>query len=127
MSIFGSFVGVTGGMIVYGWTSYAFIPWIAPTIGLAMVGFGQLTVICAVTDYVEDLYAPSDYGASAISALAAVENTFAGLLPLASSKMYTELGFHWASTLLGLIALFISCAPVLCMYTKSKTDHSHLE
>ena len=116
VSIFGSFFGITGGMLVYGWSSYPFVHWIVPTLGLTMVGFGIQTVTSAVVDYVEDAYAASDYAASAISAVSAVENIFAGLLPLASSRMYTELGFHWASSLLGIMALVMSFAPLLFVW-----------
>ena len=116
VSIFGSFVGMTGGMFVYGWTSYASVPWIAPTIGLAMVGFGIQTVVSAVADYVEDAYAASNYAASAVSGVAAGENIVAGLLPLATLQMYEQLGFQWASSLLGFLALLLSFAPVVLVW-----------
>jgi hypothetical protein len=32
-------------MFVYGWASYTSIHWMAPTVGLAMVGFGTTAVI----------------------------------------------------------------------------------
>ena len=116
VSIFGSFVGMTGGMFVYGWTSYPDLPWIAPTIGLAMVGFGIQTVVSAVADYVEDAYAASNYAASAVSGVAAGENIVAGLLPLATLQMYERLGFQWASSLLGFLALVLSFAPVVLVW-----------
>ena len=60
VSIFGSFFGIAGGMFVFAWTSYPFLPWIAPTIGLVMVGFGIQTVVSAVADYIVDCYAASN-------------------------------------------------------------------
>jgi MFS family permease len=116
VSIFGSFVGMTGGMFFYAWTSYPFLPWIAPSIGLAMVGFGIQTIISAVADYVEDAYAVSNHAGSAISAVAAGENVVAGLLPLATKRMYEELGFQWASSLLGFLAMVLSFAPILLVW-----------
>lgn len=116
VSVFGSFVGITGGMFVYAWTSYPYLPWIAPAIGLAMVGFGIQIVVSAVADYVTDAYADSGKAGSAISAVAATEDVVAGFLPLATQSMYTNLGFNWASTLLGLIALLISFAPVVFIW-----------
>lgn len=113
VSTVASFAGIVGGMFVYAWTSYPDIPWIAPAIGLAMVGFGIQVVVSAVADYITDAYAASDYAGSAIGAVAAGENTVAGFLPLATASMYTNLGFQWASTLLGFIALVLSFAPVL--------------
>jgi len=116
VSIFGSFVGITGGMFVYAWTSYPYLPWIAPTIGLGMVGFGIQTVISAIADYVVDCYAGSNYVASAVSAVAAGENLVAGFLPLAAQSMYRTLGFNWASTLLAFVALVLSFAPVVFVW-----------
>lgn len=116
VSIFGSVVGVMGGMFVYAWTSYPFLPWIAPTIGLGMVGFGIQTVVSAAADYIEDAYAASGYAASAISGVAAGENIVAGILPLATQSMYAKLGFQWASSLLGFVALILSFAPVVFVW-----------
>ncbi|KAK5045544.1 hypothetical protein LTR84_009162 [Exophiala bonariae] len=111
MSLVGSFVGVTGGMFVYGWTSYESLPWIAPAIGLAMVGFGTNVVVIAIADYVVDAY--SKYAGSAVAAIVLGENIFAAFLPLAAQSMYTNLGFQWGSTLLGFLALVLSFAPVV--------------
>lgn len=110
MSIIASFVGITGGMFVYAWTAYASIPWIAPTIGLAMVGFGSTVVLTAVADYLVDAYCK--YAASAAAALVFVENIMAAFLPLATQTMYSELGLNWASALLGFFAFVLSFAPV---------------
>lgn len=81
-----------------------------------MVGFGIMIVVGAVADYVTDAYAESGVAGSAISAVAAGEDVVAGLLPLATQSMYRNLGFQWASTLLGLIALIISFAPVVFIW-----------
>ena len=116
VSIFGSFVGMTGGMFVYAWTSYPSAPWIAPSIGLAMVGFGIQIIISSLADYIEDAYAVSNYAGSAISAVAAGENIIAGLLPLATKRLYAGLGFQWASSLIGFLALFLSCAPLVFVW-----------
>jgi MFS family permease len=116
VSIFGSFVGIVGGMFVYAWTSYPDFPWIAPAIGLAMVGFGIMTVVTAVADYITDAYAASDYAGSAISAVAFGENNVAAFLPLAAQSMYTNLGFQWASTLLGFLALMLGVAPLVFIW-----------
>ena len=115
MSTVGSLVGMTGGMFVYGWTSYPQLPWIAPAIGLAMVGFGIVIVVLAIADYVVDAYAK--YAGSAVAALVLVEDLVAAFLPLAAQSMYTNLGFQWASTVLGFASLLLSAAPfVLIKY-----------
>jgi hypothetical protein len=110
-SIPGSFVGLAGGLFWYGWTSYSSLPWILPTIGLGIVGFGSVVVMQAIMMYVTDAYAK--YAASASAAICFGENMFAAFLPLAAMSMYTNLGFQWASSLLAFVALALSFAPVI--------------
>ena len=110
VSVAGSFIGVAGGMFVYGWTSYPYLPWICPAIGLAMVGYGIDVVVLAIADYVVDAYAA--YAGSSVAAVVLGENLFAAFLPLAAQSMYAKLGFQWASGLLGFLALGLSLAPV---------------
>ncbi|GIZ36849.1 hypothetical protein CKM354_000031500 [Cercospora kikuchii] len=120
VSVLGSFLGITGGMFVYAWTSFDSIPWIAPAIGLAMVGFGIQIVVCVIADYVVDLYAASDYAGSAIAAVVVGEQIVAAALPLTEASMYTNLGFQWASSLLGFIALLLSIIPLLFIWQGRK-------
>jgi MFS family permease len=110
VSVVGSFVGVAGGMFVYGWTAWPSVPWIAPAIGLAMVGYGVEVVVLAIADYVVDAYAM--YAGSAVAAVVLGENLFSAFLPLAAQAMYGNLGPRWASSLLGFLALVLSLAPV---------------
>ncbi|KAG9836457.1 putative multidrug transporter, partial [Aureobasidium melanogenum] len=111
-SIPGSLI-FTAGLFVYGWTSYTFVPWIAPAIGIAMVGFGIYSIYQAVVNYFTDAY--SKYSASALSAASFGRNVFGAFLPLASPQLYSNLGYQWASTLLGLVALILSLAPVFLL------------
>ncbi|OOO05135.1 major facilitator superfamily MFS_1 [Aspergillus oryzae] len=111
LAVVGGVFGIAGGMFAYAWTSFAHIPWIAPAIGLAMVGAGSVIVVAGVSDYVVDSY--SKYAGSAMGAVATGENLFSALLPLATMSMYTNLGFQWASTTLACISLVLSLAPTL--------------
>ncbi|KAJ5579040.1 hypothetical protein N7450_007907 [Penicillium hetheringtonii] len=111
MAVIGGIFGISGGMFAYAWTSYSHIPWIAPTIGLGMVGAGSVLVVSGVSDYVVDAY--SRYSGSAMGAVATGENIFSAFLPLATMSMYNHLGLQWASTLLALIALVLSLIPTL--------------
>jgi len=111
LAIVGGMFGISGGMFTYAWTSYPDLPWIAPAIGLAMVGGGSVIVVTGISDYVVDAY--SKYAASAIGIIACGENTFSAFLPLAAMSMYSTLGFNWASTLLAFISLALSLAPIL--------------
>lgn len=124
VAIFGSLV-LSGGMFEFAWTAFPSVPWIVPTIGLGMVGFGQLLIVSAAADYVMDAYAPTGWAGSAISAAAACENLSAGFLPFSTQPMYHSLGIQWASTLLAFISLLVSCAPVLFLfYGKTMRERS---
>lgn len=118
LSIPGSFIGLTAGLFWYAWTSYSSLSWILPTIGLGFVGFGMFSVVSAVTGYILDSYAK--YAASAVAGVAFLENFFAAFLPLATQSMYRNLGFNWASSLLGFLALALSFIP-LVLQAKGKT------
>ena len=113
-SIPGSFLGLAGGLFWYGWTSFPFLHWILPSIGLGIVGFGSMVVMQAIMMYITDAYAK--YAASASAAVCFGENMFAAFLPLAALRMYTELGFRWASSLLAFVALLLSFAPVVLVF-----------
>ena len=110
-AIIGGFFGVTGGMFVYGWAAYPNINWMVVTVGLTMVGFGTTAVVISIANYLIDAY--SKYAASALAAVGLVENTSIAFLPLAASAMYTNLGFNWASTLLGILSLILVSTPFL--------------
>lgn len=114
LAIPASFLGLTGGLFIYGWTSYANLPYWAPTTGLLLIGFGSVIVMQAIMMYITDAY--TKYAASASAAVCFGENIFAAFLPLASQSMYTRLGFQWASSLLAFLALFLSCAPIVLVW-----------
>ncbi|RAL61083.1 hypothetical protein DID88_010424 [Monilinia fructigena] len=103
----------TVGLFWYGWSSYPSLPWIVPTLGISCVGFGIYSIYLAVVNYLTDSY--EKYNASALSAASLGRNTFGAFLPLGSPALFTNLGFHWASSLLGFVALVLSLAPVLLL------------
>ena len=110
----GSFFGLAGGLFWYGWTSYSYLPWMLPTVGLCLIGCGSMVVMTAVMMYLTDSYAK--FAASASAAACFGENMFAAFLPLAAERMYTKLGFRWASSALGFIALALSFGPILLIW-----------
>ena len=111
VSIAGSFICLSGGLFVYAWTSFDYLPWIAPATGIFLVGAGTTIVVNALADYAIDAY--SEYAGSAVAAIILGENLFSAFLPLATQSMYVRLGFNWASTLMGFIGLALSCVPVM--------------
>lgn len=103
----------TVGLFWYGWASYSSLHWIVPTLGIVCVGIGIYEIYMAVVNYLADAY--EKYAASALSAASLGRNTFGAFLPLASQSLYNNLGFHWASSLLGFIGLALSVVPVILL------------
>ncbi|KAJ9639541.1 hypothetical protein H2199_006576 [Coniosporium tulheliwenetii] len=104
----------TAGIFWYGWSSYPHVHWIVPTIAIGTVGIGIYEIYMAVVNYLADAY--EKYAASALSAASLGRNTFGAFLPLATQSLYTNLGFQWASSLLGFIGLVLSLAPVVLLW-----------
>lgn len=97
----------------YGWSSYPHVHWIVPTMGVACVGFGIYSIYLAVVNYFADAY--ERYAASALSAASLGRNTFGAFLPLAAPALYRNLGFQWASSLLGFLAAALSTVPIILL------------
>lgn len=114
LSVPASFLGLAGGLFVYAWTATPEIHWMAPTAGLGLVGVGIFAVVAAASNYVEDSY--SLYAASALAGVAFGENLTGAFLPLAEQALYTNLGVRWASSLLALVAVGLSFAPVVLLW-----------
>ncbi|KAE8136355.1 MFS general substrate transporter [Aspergillus pseudotamarii] len=108
-AVIGGLLGNTGGMLIYAWTAYPSLPFIAPAIGLAMVGMGSNAVVISIVTYLLDAYA--HLASSAIAAVGLGENLFLAILPLATQSIYNTLGYHWASFLLGMISFLLALIP----------------
>ncbi|GAO52258.1 hypothetical protein G7K_6339-t1 [Saitoella complicata NRRL Y-17804] len=104
---------LTGGMFMYGWSSREGVHWIVPTIAVAMVGFGLYTIYLCVFNYLSDIY--GRYASSALAAQSFLRNMFGAGFPLFTVQMFNKLGFAWASSLLGFIALALSAVPFVLM------------
>lgn len=103
----------TAGIFWYGWSSDNSLPWIVPTLGIGCVGIGVYSIYLAVVNYLADAY--EKYAASALSAASLGRNVFGAFLPLATPALYRDLGFKWASSLLGFIGLVLSVVPVILL------------
>lgn len=112
-SVPASIIGLVAGFFIYGWTSQPEqeYTWPLLTLGLLLIGIGIMVIVQAVTTYITDCY--PNYANSAVSAVAFGENMFAAFLPLATKDMYNNLGFSWASSLLGFLAIGVSAGPLL--------------
>eukprot|EP01117_Protostelium_nocturnum_P017949 TRINITY_DN7398_c0_g1_i1.p1 TRINITY_DN7398_c0_g1~~TRINITY_DN7398_c0_g1_i1.p1 ORF type:complete len:108 (+),score=14.88 TRINITY_DN7398_c0_g1_i1:155-478(+) len=68
----------------------------------------------ATFNYLTDSY--KRYAASALAAQGFVRSMLGAFFPLFTYQMFTNLGFQWAGTLLGGIALVLSVIPYALFY-----------
>ncbi|ODN92741.1 multidrug transporter [Cryptococcus wingfieldii CBS 7118] len=111
----------TGALFWYGWTSYPSIHWIVPTLAIGFIGLGIYSIYMGTVTYLTDAY--EKYASSALSAASLGRNAFGAFLPLASQALFTNLGFHWAGSLLGFLALALSGVPFLLFYKGEYLRH----
>ncbi|KAK0488558.1 MFS general substrate transporter [Armillaria novae-zelandiae] len=102
-------VMLPAGMFLYAWTSFSFVPWIAPAIGITIFMWAIFIVFLAVFTYLADTYGPF-----ASSALAG--NLAAMAFPLFTTQMYGKLGYTWASTLFACIAAVMIPIPFVLFF-----------
>ncbi|QIX01888.1 hypothetical protein AMS68_007405 [Peltaster fructicola] len=95
----------------FGWTTYSAIHWIVPIIFSAIFGLGNILCFGGIFTFLVECYPL--YAASALAANSLVRSGFAAAFPLFGVQMYTTLGFQWASSLLGFIALAMMPFPFL--------------
>ncbi|KIW67232.1 hypothetical protein, variant [Phialophora macrospora] len=96
------------GLFWFGWTTYSSVHWIVPIIGSAVFGIGLFLAFTGILTFLVDAY--PNYAASAVAANCLVRLVFAAAFPLFGTQMYENLGFQWASSLLGFLAL--ACVPM---------------
>ncbi|KAK5995199.1 Efflux pump atB [Cladobotryum mycophilum] len=113
------------GIFMFGWTTYASVHWIAPIIGSAIFGAGNLMVFTGIFTFLVDSY--PQYAASALAANAFVRCSFAGkpiiafftpaasklCIPLFGNQMYEKLGYQWASSLLAFLTVVMMPFPYI--------------
>jgi multidrug resistance protein len=97
------------GLFIYGWTAEYHKHWIAPIIGMVVIGFANLVIFMAVQLYLIDAF--TVYAASSLAANTVVRSIAGAVLPLAGLQMYAKLGLGWGNSLLGFIALALVPAP----------------
>ncbi|KAF4158046.1 hypothetical protein CNMCM6936_003680 [Aspergillus lentulus] len=98
----------------FGWTSYRSVHWIVPIIASSFFGAGIYIVILSILNYVVDSY--QTYSASALAGVILVRNVVGAGFPLFASQMYQRLGYEWASSLLGFLAILLVPIPFVFFY-----------
>lgn len=98
----------------FGWTSYRSVHWIVPIIASSFFGAGIYIVILSILNYVVDAY--QTYSASALAGVILARNLVGGGFPLFATQMYNRLGYEWASSLLGFLAILLVPIPFVFFY-----------
>ncbi|KAH6996032.1 major facilitator superfamily domain-containing protein [Ilyonectria sp. MPI-CAGE-AT-0026] len=104
----GSFL-FCGSQFLIGWTAEPGSTWVAPCIGLIMLGMGFFTIFQAALNYLVDTF--QAYAASAIGANTFLRSCFAGALPLVVGPLYHNLGVGPGSSITGGVAALLIPVP----------------
>jgi len=101
------------GFFIYGWTANYLTHWIAPVIGLVIIGLGNILCFMTVSVYLVDAY--ERYAASALAANTVFRSIAGAVLPLCAMNMYRALGLGWGNSLLAFIAIAFLPLPFLIL------------
>ncbi|KAI1089399.1 bicyclomycin resistance protein [Rostrohypoxylon terebratum] len=104
---------IPAGLFIYGWTADYKVHWIAPIIGTAIVGIGNLIVFMSIQLYLVDTF--TIYAASALACNTVVRSLAGAVLPLAGLPMYSRLGIGWGNSLLGFVAVALFPVSILVL------------
>ncbi|KAH6603791.1 MFS general substrate transporter [Trichoderma cornu-damae] len=102
--------GLPAGLFWFAWTAREDISWASPAAAIIPFAWGNLCVFVSTIQYTTDTFT-GNVVASASSANSLARYGFAGAFPLFAIQMYTNLGIHWASSLLAFIALALIPIP----------------
>ena len=97
----------------FGWTSYPSVSFWAPMMAGAPLGFSIIWIFLALFNYIIDSYL--FLAGSALGANTVVRSIFGACFPLFAYQMFQKLDPHWASTLLGFIALSMVPIPIVLL------------
>jgi len=102
------------GLFWFGW-SQGSSHWIVPTMAIACSTMGIYSVYLATFNYLADSY--GRYSSSALAAQSFCRNMLGGIFPLFTTKLFNDLTFQGAASLLGGIAAILTVVPwVLTFY-----------
>ncbi|KAF8909962.1 MFS polyamine transporter [Mucidula mucida] len=111
------------GMFLYAWSSFSYVHWIVPVIGITLLIWATYIIYLAVFTYLADAYGP--FASSALAGQSLCRNLAAMAFPLFTTQMFEKLGFTWAGTLFACIATLMIPIPfILFFYGPSIRAHS---
>ncbi|KAF8074570.1 MFS polyamine transporter [Lyophyllum atratum] len=111
------------GMFIYAWASFSHVHWIAQAIGITVYIWATFTIYLAVFSYLADCYGP--FASSALAGQSLARNLMATAFPLFTDQMFENLGYNWANSLFGFIAVIMIPIPfALFFYGPTIRRHS---
>lgn len=87
------------------------VHWMVPTVGIAFIGFGLITIFLPCMNYIIDCYL--FFAASALAGNTFMRSMFGGVFPLFARQMFVNMKIKWAGTLLGCVAVAMIPVPFL--------------
>lgn len=100
------------GLLWYGWTAEAQLPWIVPDMGIALFACGAMISFQCTTGYLYEAF--TLYAASATGAVYILRGLTGFGFPLFGPAMYEALGYGWGNTVVAMIAVVLGVpAPVI--------------
>ncbi|KAL4860389.1 hypothetical protein BDV12DRAFT_209612 [Aspergillus spectabilis] len=94
----------------FAWTARPGIYWMSSIVATGLFGFSNILVFVSTMLYLTNVYG-AKYAASALAANGLLRYVVGGSFPLFTIPMYNNLGYPWASSLLGFLAAVFACLP----------------
>ncbi|KAL3461700.1 major facilitator superfamily domain-containing protein [Aspergillus heterothallicus] len=98
----------------FAWTSTSKVHWMSSIAAIGLFGCSNIMVFVSTALYLTRVYG-AQFGASALAANGLLRYGIGGSFPLFTIAMYHNLGYSWASSLLGFLALAFAPLP-WCFY-----------
>ncbi|KAJ7187228.1 MFS polyamine transporter [Mycena filopes] len=95
------------GLLLTGWTVQAKVHWIAPDIGIALIGAGIILNYQVIQIYIVDAF--TLYAASALASVSVLRFLCGFGFPLFAEQLFAKLGYGKGNTVLAVIAIVIGC------------------
>ncbi|KAL1978211.1 hypothetical protein VTN31DRAFT_1070 [Thermomyces dupontii] len=102
------------GLFWFAWTNYPSIHWLASIAAGVPFGFGMVLVFLSLMSYLIDSY--TVYSASVLAASSVLRSLFGAAFPMFTTRMYENLGIHWASSIPAFLA--VACVPFPFLFYK---------
>ncbi|KAF7378068.1 MFS general substrate transporter [Mycena sanguinolenta] len=100
------------GIFWLGWSGqYSSVPWYVPALSTVVLGLSVCMIFVSCFSYLVETYLM--YSASAFAANTFCRSLVAAAFPLFTVQFFTNLGVHWAATLLGGVGLLLLPSPFL--------------